>query len=118
MKRIYHLSTCSTCQKIIKALNLPAEIELIDIKTNSIEEEILDFLKDKMGSYEALFSKKAMKYRSLGLHEQVLTETDFKSWMLKEYTFLKRPFILYGDTVFVGNSKNTVESAQHFFNSL
>jgi arsenate reductase len=118
MKRIYHLSTCNTCQKIIKSLNLPADIELIDIKTNTIEEEILDFLKDKVGTYEALFSKKAMKYRSLGLHEQALTEIDFKSWMLKEYTFLKRPFILFDDTVFVGNSKNTVESAQYFFNSL
>lgn len=115
MKRIYILSSCSTCQRIVKEVNPGSEVELIDIKQNNIDEKTLDFLKEKVGSYEALFSKKAMKYRGLGLHEMVLSEADYKRYMLEEYTFLKRPFIIYEDQVFIGNAKKTVEEASAFF---
>lgn len=116
MKRIYHLSTCSTCQKIIKELNPAADVELIDIKTANIEASVLDWIKEKTGSYEQLFSKRAMKYRSLGLNEQVLTEDDYRKWMLEEYTFLKRPFMIYDEHVFIGNAKKDVEAAKVCFN--
>jgi arsenate reductase len=64
MKRIYHLSTCNTNQRILKTLNPGNEFELIDIKAQNIDGKTLDWIKEKVGSYEALFSKKAMKYRS------------------------------------------------------
>ena len=99
MKKIYFLKSCSTNQRILKQLNLS-----------------LDCLKEKVGSYEALFSKKAMKYKSLGLNEMKLTESDFKRYMLEEYTFLKRPFIINNDEVFIGNSKNVVNAAIESFN--
>ena len=111
MKKVYHLSTCSTCQKIIRELDLPDDFELQDIKEKNIDEKTLDLLKSKTGSYESLFSKRAMKYRSLGLDKQNLSEEDYKTWMLKEYTFLKRPFIIVGEEVFIGNSKSVVEQA-------
>ena len=93
MKKIYTLSSCSTCQRILKELNPAKELEIIDIKQQNIDEQTLDLLKEKVGSYEALFSKKAMKYRGLGLHEMKLSEADYKRYMLEEYTFLKRPFM-------------------------
>lgn len=111
MKRIYYLSTCSTCQKIMKEIQPDSQWELIDIKETNIDEKTLDWIKEKMGSYESLFSKRAMKYKSLGLNEQQLSEQDYKNWMLKEYTFLKRPFIIYNDQVFIGNAKKTIEEA-------
>lgn len=111
MKRIYHLSSCSTNQKILKSLGDLIDFELIDIKKNNIDEKTLDFLKEKTGSYEALFSKKAMKYRSLGLDKMILSEADFRKYMLEEYTFLQRPFIINEDEVFIGNAKKTVEDA-------
>ena len=114
-KKIYHLSTCSTNQRILKELNLDG-VELHDIKQDNIDEKTLDFLKEKVGSYEALFSKKAMKYRSMGLNEMNLTEEDYKRYMLQEYTFLKRPFMINGDEVFIGNAKKTVEAAKESFN--
>ena len=46
-----------------------------------------------------------------------LTEDDFKRYMLQEYTFLKRPFMINGDDVFIGNAKKTVEAAIASFNS-
>jgi len=117
MKKIYHLKTCSTNQRILKEINPGNDVELQNIKEAPIEPETLDFLKEKVGSYEALFSKKAMKYRSMGLNEKTLSEEDYRKLMLEEYTFLKRPFMINGDEVFIGNAKKTVEAAVASFNS-
>jgi arsenate reductase (glutaredoxin) len=113
MKKIYHLSSCSTCQRILKDLNAVGNsCELQDIKVQNISAEQLDWLAQKVGSYEALFSRKAIKFRSMGLHEKTLTEQDFRRLILEEYTFLKRPYIIIGDEVFIGNLAKTVEAAK------
>lgn len=111
MKRIYHLSSCSTCQRILKELNPTAEVELIDIKSQNIDATTLDWIKEKVGSYEALFSKRAMKFKSMGLNSMQLTEADYRNYMLEEYTFLKRPFMINGDEVFIGNAQKVVDQA-------
>jgi arsenate reductase len=41
-----------------------------------------------------------------------LTETDYKNYILEEYTFLKRPVIFIGSKIFVGNTKAVIESAK------
>jgi arsenate reductase len=115
MKRIYHLSSCSTCQRILKHLNPDSDVELIDIKESNIDAKTLDWLKEKVGSYEDLFSKRAMKFRSMGLDKMTLTEQDFRNYMLEEYTFLKRPFIIHGEDVFIGNSQKVVDLAAKVF---
>lgn len=115
MKKIYHLSSCSTCQRILKEINPGKEVELQDIKENNIDGSTLDWIKDKVGSYEALFSKRAMKFRAMGLHEMNLTEQDYRRLMLEEYTFLKRPFMINGAEVFVGNASKEVEAAVRSF---
>lgn len=117
MKKIFHLSSCSTNSRILKEINPGSDVELQDIKQEGIDEKTLDWLKEKVGSYEALFSKKAMKYRSMGLNNMDLTEDDYKKYMLEEYTFLKRPFMINGEEVFIGNAKKTVEAAVNSFNS-
>lgn len=112
MRKIYHLSTCNTCQRIIKELSLEEMgFEFQDIKEENINAEQLDAVKDKAGSYEALFSKRAMKFRSMGLNQMNLSEADYRRYILEEYTFLKRPVIWVGDEVFVGNAKKTVAAA-------
>ena len=108
MKKIYHLSSCSTCQRILNQINTES-FEVIDIKKQNISAEDLDYVASKMGGYEAIFSKRAMKYRSMGLNEMTLGEDDYRNYMLEEYTFLKRPFVINGDTVYVGNTKKVVE---------
>ena len=112
MKKIYHLSTCSTCQRIIKELNPSSDVLLQDIKTEKITAPLFEVMKNLAGSYEALFSRRAMKYRSLGLNDMQLKEDDYKGYILEEYTFLKRPVILIEDSVFIGNSKKVVEKAK------
>ncbi len=115
MKKIFHLKTCSTNQRILKEINPGSDVDLQNIKEENIDAETLDFLKEKVGSYEALFSKKAMKYRALGLDKKKLTEEDYRKYLLEEYTFLKRPFIINGEEVFIGNSKQVVQAAVNSF---
>ncbi len=118
MRRIYHLSTCNTCQKIIQQINPGEDVTLIDIKQTNIDSDTLDALKEKIGSYEALFSKRAMKFRSMGLNEMNLTEEDYRKYMLEEYTFLKRPFILLDGEVFIGNAAKEVAKAVEFYEKI
>lgn len=117
MRKSYHLSSCDTCQRIIKELELKdLKFDFQDIKTDNISAEQLDEVHQKAGSYEALFSKRAMKFRSMGLNEMKLNEADYRKYILQEYTFLKRPVIWIGDNVFVGNAKKTIEAAKSALN--
>lgn len=109
MKKLYHLATCSTCQRIIKQLN-GTDLTFQDIKSESMTADQLDQMANLAGSYEALFSRRAMKYRSMGLHDRSLTEEDYRSLILDEYTFLKRPVLILDDKIFVGNSKKVVSA--------
>jgi len=115
MKKIYHLSSCSTCIRIIKELAPDKSVILQDIKTEKISEQQLEEMKTLSGSYESLFSRRAMKYKSLGLKDKNLTENDYKNYILDEYTFLKRPVIIVDDEIFVGNSKKVIEQAKVHF---
>jgi arsenate reductase len=112
MKKIYHLSNCKTCQKMIAELNNGEGFVLQDIKTERITPEQLEEMRAMAGSYEALFSRKAMKYRSMGLHERTLSETDYQQLILEEYTFLKRPVIIIEDELFAGSTKAIVAAAR------
>ena len=111
-KKIYYLSTCSTCKRIMKELNIDDSFELQDIKFHPVTKDQLTFLKEKVGSYEALFSKRSRQFSALGLKDQNLTEEDFKKYLLQEYTFLKRPVLIIGGDIFVGNSKKVVAEAK------
>lgn len=62
------------------------------------------------GTYEALFSRRAMKYKSLGLAKMNLKESDYRQYILDEYTFLKRPVFIIDKDIFVGNSAKIVEA--------
>ncbi|MCB0559106.1 MAG: hypothetical protein H6573_16950 [Lewinellaceae bacterium] len=112
MRKIYHLSTCNTCQRIIGELGGGEGFDLQDIKTEKITPQQIDEMKAMAGSYEALFSRRALKYRSMGLHEQHLSEQDYRRLILEEYTFLKRPVVLMDGEIFVGSAKKVVAAAK------
>ncbi|WP_405412115.1 arsenate reductase family protein [Maribacter sp. Asnod1-A12] len=117
MKKIYHLSTCSTCQRIIKELHPLTDFELQDIKTETITKSELEQMHSLSNSYENLFSKRAILYRERNLKEQKLSEADYKNLILEQYTFLKRPVIIVDDQIFIGNSKKVVEAAKKAIHS-
>ncbi len=111
MKKIYHLATCTTCQRILKEWKPGKDVVLQDIKTEPITATQIDQMAKLAGSYEALFSRVALKYRSMGLNNMNLTEKDYRKYILQEYTFLRRPVLIAGDQIFVGNSKKNVQAA-------
>lgn len=115
LKKIYHLSTCTTCQRMIQEINPDSDVHLQDIKTESITEDQLKAMHSLTGSYEALFSKRAQLYRQRNLNEQTLSEEDYKNLILEHYTFLKRPVMLVENKIFVGNSKKVVAQAVEAF---
>ncbi|KAF2080378.1 arsenate reductase family protein [Flavobacterium sharifuzzamanii] len=107
MDKIYYLSSCDTCRKIIKSL---PENNLVfqDIRQDPITEEQLEEMHKLAGSYEALFSRKAQLYKSMGLKDQSLTEADFKKYILEHYTFLSRPVFIIDGKIYIGNSQKNV----------
>lgn len=111
MKLAYTLSTCDTSRKIVEQSKITQlSFEIKDIKLSSITELELDYMHALAGSYEALFSKHSQKYKILGLKDLTLSEDDFKKLILQEYTFLKRPVIIVGNRIFIGNSKANVDA--------
>jgi arsenate reductase (glutaredoxin) len=114
MKKMYHLSSCTTCQAIIKETKVNEKgYEMQDIKFEKITPAQLDEMKKLAGSYEALFSRRALKYKELGLKDQQLTEKDYRKYILEEYTFLKRPVVINGNRIFIGSEKKIVESLKN-----
>ena len=112
MKKVYYLKTCSTCVRILKELDLPADFILQDIKTEHITVAQLEEMEKLSGSYEALFSKRAKLYKEMDLKNQDLTERDYKQYILEHYTFLSRPVLINGDAIFIGNSKKVTAEAK------
>lgn len=111
MKKIYHLGNCTTCQAILQNIKPERKgYELQDIKTEKITPAQLDEMKEMTGSYEALFSRRALKYKEMGLKDKKLTEKDYRKLILQEYTFLKRPVVINGKKIFVGSEKKTQEA--------
>ena len=112
MKKVYYLKTCSTCVRILKELNLPSGFVLQDIKTEPITVTQLEDMHALSGSYEALFSKRAKRYKEMDLKNQNLTEKDYKHYILDHYTFLSRPVIINENAIFIGNSKKVTAAAK------
>ncbi|HLA55987.1 MAG TPA: ArsC/Spx/MgsR family protein [Flavobacterium sp.] len=108
MDKIYYLASCDTCRKIIKSLPNPDKLAFHDIRQNPITPAELEEVHQLSGSYEALFSKKAQLYKSLGLKDKNLTEADYKKYLLEHYTFLSRPVFIIGGKIFIGNSQKNI----------
>lgn len=125
MKKIYHLANCTTCKAIIKELPvsvlLPGHngdqkaFQMQDIKVEKITPAQLAEMKKMTGSYESLFSRRAIKYKELGLKDKKMEEKDFRNFILEEYTFLKRPVIIIDNEIFVGSGKKTVDALKKAF---
>lgn len=108
MKKVYFLKTCDTCKRILKEVNTDS-FELQKIKENPVNEAQLEEMHKLSGSYEALFNKRAKLYKAMDLKSKTISETDYRQYILDEYTFLKRPVFIVDSKIFIGNSKKVVE---------
>lgn len=103
MKHIYYLSTCDKCKRILSNISRESKYEYFDIKSNPISPEVLDHLANVVGSYEALFNKRAIKFKDKNLRLSIQSDIDYRNLILSEYTFLKRPIFINNDEVGLEN---------------
>lgn len=81
-----------------------------DIKTNPVSMDDIDRFYKQTHSYEALFNKRAQKFKKLKLEERPITDIAYKTLLLKEYTYLKRPVVEINGEFFIGNAKEVVRA--------
>ncbi len=113
MRKVYYLPHCKTCQKVLKELDITADgFELQNVKEKHISAKELDMLKKAVGSYEELFNRRSMKYRSMGLKDKEISEKEYRELILGEYTFIKRPTIVIDGEVFLATTKKAIAAAK------
>ena len=109
---IYYLSTCDTCRRILGTLEPPEGTRMQDIKTRPLSPSEVDALRSLAGSYEALVNKRARLYGERGIAASLPDEARFRELLLDHYTFLKRPVVVRGREIFIGNAAKTVAAAK------
>lgn len=109
--KLFHLSTCSTCRKILATLNT-SDTELVNIREQLITEPDLDILVNSIGSYQAAFNNRAQKLKLMSADEKPKSEADYKKLILTDYTFLKRPALIIDNKGYAGNDAKTIEAMQ------
>lgn len=90
------LHRCTTCQRVVEELRaqgVPLRT-FRDLREQPLTERELAGILERVGGAEELFSRRALKYRQLGLHQKVLSPREMTDWMLKEPTFIARPVVL------------------------
>jgi len=104
--KIYHLKTCDTCRKAIKALRaIGHEPELHDVRADGLEPAIIDTLEAALG-YEALVNKKSTTWRGLSEAEKTgLTRESALTLLAENPTLMKRPVIEQDEKYTVSWSK-------------
>lgn len=113
MKKVYYLSTCDTCKRIMNTLNLTPDFELQDLKKNPVTAVQVEDIKIRSKKTTCdLLNKRAQLYRQRNLKEKTLSDKDCEALILEHYSFLKRPIFIIEDAIFVGNAKKTVDAAK------
>lgn len=117
MQKVYYLSSCSTCKRVMEEVEIPSSFIKQDIKAEEITEDQLQELYDLTKSYDELFSRRAKLYQERDLKSKNLQEEDYKNLLLEHYTFLKRPVIVNKNEIFIGSSPKTVAAAKESIHS-
>ena len=107
MNKLYYLSTCDTCKKIIKIWSPLKSLILIDLKKNPINQADLNELYSLTKSYERLFNKSALLLRKY--KKKNPNPKDYKKLILTHYSYLKRPILIINNTLVAGNSEKSIE---------
>lgn len=106
---LYWLPNCSTCQKAEKFLeNQNVKVsEFRNLKENPLSRDGVEKLAEKSGGADKLFSRRAIKYREMKLNERELSENEMLDLMSSEYTFIKRPVLVSGESAIAGFSEKS-----------
>lgn len=105
--KLYWLPHCSTCKKAKEFIEkMGIEInEFRDIKENRLSKNEVEKLAELVGGAENLFSRRAIKYREMELHEREVSSAEMLDLIANEYTFIKRPVLIVGEKATAGFSE-------------
>lgn len=109
---VYWLPYCTTCQKAVACLGeraIPVRAYR-NLKEEPLSEDEVRELAAKVGGVDTLFSKRAMKYRAMGLHEREVSDDEMVRLMTEEYTFVTRPVIVRGGKATAGFSAKKIDA--------
>ncbi len=109
--KIYHLKTCDTCRKAIKALRAAGhDPQLHDVRADGLTHDIVDILETALG-FEVLVNKKSTTWR--GLDDTVksgLTREVAIPLLVENPTLMKRPVIENDGVYTIGWAKDVQAS--------
>ncbi len=107
---VYGLPHCSTCQKAVAYLEgKGVQVDRFhDLKTDRLSAEEVRGLAERVGGVDKLFSRRAMKYRAMGLHEREVSEDEMLR-LMEEYTFITRPVVVSGERATAGFSAKRLD---------
>lgn len=100
---VYHLKTCDTCRKAIKALKEHhSDLKLIDVRADGVADETLHTWIKQLG-YEPVLNTRSTTWRALDDSTKEDVDDDKAlALMSKHPTLIKRPVITDGETITVG----------------
>jgi len=106
--KIYHLKTCDTCRKAIKALSAAGhDLALIDVRADGVPAQDLAQIEAAVG-YEKLLNTRSTTWRGLGDSEkQNIDARKALALMAQHPTLIKRPVIVKDGQITVGWTKDT-----------
>lgn len=95
--KIYHLKSCDTCRKAIKALRAQGyNPELIDVRVDGITMDTLVKIEALMG-YEKLLNTRSTTWRGLADADKADMSADKALALIAQHpTLMKRPIIMDG----------------------
>lgn len=105
--KIYHLKTCDTCRKAIKALRAAGiEPELHDVRADGLTRDKVTAMEAAVG-FDALVNKKSTTWRGLddAAKAGLMRETAI-DLLVEHPTLMKRPVIVRGTDYTVGWTKD------------
>ena len=104
---IYHLKTCDTCRKAIKALSAAGhELELIDVRADGVPQALLVRIENAVG-WKALLNTRSTTWRGLNEDQKSDMGKDKALALLADHpTLIKRPVIDTGERITVGWTKD------------
>lgn len=114
LKKVYFLSTCDTCKRIMKEANVDDSFDLQDVKYMPLSLGQIEELRKHTDCYEELINKRARKLKDELALNPVTSDMSYRDLLLKDYTFLKRPVFLFDDRAFIGNAKKNVDALLSF----
>ena len=108
---LYWLPHCTTCQKAASYLESKGikVNKFHDVKNEPLNRTEVEKLATFVGGPNELFSRRAIKYRQMGLHERELSEEEMLDLMAREYTFIKRPVLVEGKRAVAGFSSKAYD---------